>query len=173
MLLTSSSRASAMHCLHVRFMVKSDDAYIFTFHKLHKSCRKGKAPSILSFYKYPKDQELCVVSALNEYLKCTETWRTNGDKFQLLFSYIKPHVEVHSSTVSKWIKEMLKETGVDVDIFKGHSKLSASTSKLCLSGISVDDILSRRSCSNESTWQKLYHKQVLSKEKLFQEEVLE
>ena len=88
--LTSSSRASAMHCLHVRFMVKSDDAYIFTFHKLHKSCRKGKAPSTLYFYKYPKDQELCVVSALNEYLKCTETWRTNGDKFQLLFSYIIP-----------------------------------------------------------------------------------
>ena len=31
--LASASRASAMHCLDVRFMVKSDDAYIFTFHK--------------------------------------------------------------------------------------------------------------------------------------------
>ena len=32
-LLASASRTSAMHCLDVRFMVKSDDAYIFTFHK--------------------------------------------------------------------------------------------------------------------------------------------
>ena len=143
MALTSASWASAMHCLDLRFMVMSDDAYIFTFHKLRKSWRKGKAPPKLYFYKYPKDQELCVVSALNEYLKRTETWRTNGDKFQLLLSYIKPHVKVHSSTVSRWIKEILKETGVDVDVFKGHSTRSASTSKGCLSGISVDDTLRR------------------------------
>ena len=73
-------------------------------------------------------------------------------------------MEVHSSTVSRWMKEILKETGVDVDVLKGHSKRSASTSKACLSGISVDDILSRGSYSNESTCQKFYHKQVLSKE---------
>ena len=114
-----------------------------------------------------------MVSALNEYLKSAETWRTNGDKFQLLLNYIKPHVEVHSSIVSRWIKEILKETGVDVDVFKGHSKRLSSTSKACLSDISVGDILRRRSRSNESTWQKFYHKQVLSKEKLFQERVLE
>ena len=82
-------------------------------------------------------------------------------------------MEVHSSTVSRWIIKILRETGVDVDVFKGYSTRSASTSKACLSGISVDDILSRGSWSNESTWQNFYHKQVLSKEQLFQEGVLE
>ena len=53
MALTSASRGSAMH-FNVRFMVKSDNAYIFTFHKLYKSWRKGKAPPKLYFYKYPK-----------------------------------------------------------------------------------------------------------------------
>ena len=86
-----------------------------------------------------------MVSALNEYLKRTETWMTNSDKFQLLLSYIKPHVEVHSSTASRRMKQILNETGVEVDVFKGHSTRSASTSKACLSGISVDDILSRES----------------------------
>ena len=86
-----------------------------------------------------------MVSALNENLKRTETWRTNADKFQLLLNYIKPHVEVHSLTVSRWIKEILKETGVDVDVFKCYSTRSASTSKAFLSGIPVDDILSRGS----------------------------
>ena len=37
MALTSASRSSEMHCLDVRFMVKSEDAYIFPFHKFHKS----------------------------------------------------------------------------------------------------------------------------------------
>ena len=71
-------------------------------------------------------------------------------------------MEVHSLTVSRWIKEILKKTGVDVDVFKGHSTRSASTSKACLSGISVDDILSRGSWLNESNRQKFYHKQVPS-----------
>ena len=109
-----------MHCLDVRFIANSEDAYIFTFHKLHKSWRKSKLPPKLYFYKYPEDHELCVVSALNEYLKPTEALRANGDKFQLLLSYTKHHVKVHNSTVSRWMKEILKETGVDVDVFKGR-----------------------------------------------------
>ena len=71
-------------------------------------------------------------------------------------------MEVHSLTVSRWIKEILKKTGVDVDVFKGHSTRSASTSKACLSGISMDDIRSRGSWLNESNRQKFYHKQVPS-----------
>ena len=99
MALTSASRASAKHCLDVRFMVRSEDAYIFSFHKLCRSWRKGKAPPKLYIYSL-KDQELHVVFVLDEYLKITKTGKTNGDKFQLLLSCIKPHVEVHSSTVS-------------------------------------------------------------------------
>ena len=67
----------------------------------------------------------------------------------------------------------MKKTGLDVDVFKGHSTRSASTSKARLSGISVNDILSRESWSNEYTWQKFYHKQAVSEEQLFQEGVLE
>ena len=84
MALIYAFRASALYCLDVRFMVKSEDAHIFTFHKVHKCWRIGKELPKLYFYKHPKDQELCAVSALNEYRKRTETWRINGDKFQLL-----------------------------------------------------------------------------------------
>ena len=96
----TASRDSAMNCLDERFKVQSEHAYIFTFHKLHKSWRKSKAPSNLYLYRYWKDQELCVVSVLDEYLKHTKTWRTNVDKFQLL-TYKKLHAEVHSSTVPR------------------------------------------------------------------------
>ena len=70
-------------------------------------------------------------------------------------------------------KRDIERNWVDVDVFKGHFTRLASTSKACLSDISVDNILSRGSWSNQSTWQKFYHKQVLSKEQLFQEGVLE
>ena len=51
MVLTSVSIIFAIHFLDVKFMVKSDDAYIFTFHKLHKSWRNGEASPKLYFYK--------------------------------------------------------------------------------------------------------------------------
>ena len=70
--MTLTFRASAVHFLDLRF-----------------------------FYKYPKDQELCMVSALDKYLKHTKTWSTNGDKFQFLLNYIMSHVEFHSSTISR------------------------------------------------------------------------
>ena len=37
MVLTSPSRASAMHHLDIRYMVKENGKYVFKFHRLHKS----------------------------------------------------------------------------------------------------------------------------------------
>ena len=146
MTLTSAFRISQMRYSDLSFMVKSEVAYIFPLHKLYKTWRKGKAPPS----KYLKDQELCVVSALNKYLKCTKSWSKNGDKFQLLLTYTIPCVEVHSSAVSRSMKEILKETGVDLDVFKCLTTRSASTSKVCLLENSVDDIIIHGSCRNES-----------------------
>ena len=69
-------------------MVKSEDVYVFSLHNLNQSRGKGKELLKIYFYKCSKDQELCVVSALDENLKRTKTWRKNGGKFQLLLSYI-------------------------------------------------------------------------------------
>ena len=75
---------------------------------------------------YSKNRELYGVSALNEYLKRKKKkkkWRRIGHKFQLPLSYIKPHVEVHSLTVSIWIKDILKETRFDCSVFKNTFQL--------------------------------------------------
>ena len=53
---------------------------------------------------------------------------------------------------------MLKLAAVDVNIFKGHSTRSTSTSKATVSGLSLCEILERGSCSSASTSQRLYKK---------------
>ena len=55
---------------------------------------------------------MCVVSALDDYLKRTKTSRTNKYKFQLLLNHIKPHLQDHNSTIVTWINMKLKETGL-------------------------------------------------------------
>ena len=109
---------------------------------------------------------MCVVSTLEVYFSRSKDWRK--DQTQLLLSFVKPHVEVVSSTISGWIKKVLHLAGIDTQIFKAHSTRSASTSKTELHGLSISDILDRGSWSNSSTWQKFYHKQIETPGQRFQ-----
>ena len=169
--LTSASRSSAIHHLDIRYKVKYNEKYVFKFHKLHKSWRYGKPSPDVEFYKFSDDKDLCVVTTIDEYINRTEKWR-GENKTQLLLSFIEPHEEVSSSTVSRWIKETLKLSGIDINTFKGHSTRSASSSKAGSAGLSVSDILNRGSWSQESTWQRFYNKPIINSNEAYQKSVL-
>ena len=57
---------------------------------------------------------------MEEYLKRTKVWR-GKNKSQLLLSLVKPHNIVVSSTISGWIKNVLREAVIDTKSSKGHS----------------------------------------------------
>ena len=103
--LTTSSRASGIHHLDIRFMINTGDKVTFHFHKLHKSWRKGKPLPSLTVYAYSPDKKLCVMQTLNRYLEMTKD-RRDPSRTQLLLSYRKPYKEIASSTVSGWIKKV-------------------------------------------------------------------
>ena len=163
--LTSASRVLGLQHLDIRFMIKGTNIYMYTFGKLHKAWRKGKSPPSLKVYSFEEDTKFCVIATLEQYLKRTKVWR-GKDKSQLLLSFVKPHNPVVSSTISGWIKNVLREAGVDTKIFRGHSTRSASTSKAGLAGLSVTVI------SNTSTWQRFYNRQVESSAEKYQNKVL-
>ena len=141
------------------------------FHKLHKSCRKGKAPPTISYQVYTQDPNLCIVKTLDEYISHREGWRSGEECSQLLLSFVNPHKPVVSSTISGWLKNILKKAGIDISTFKAHSTRSASTSKADLSGAPIEEILKRGCWSNKSTWQKFYNKNIIQEGELFQEMV--
>ena len=107
MALISASRASAIHHLDIRYMVTGNKKYVFKFHRLRKSWRCGKPIPSLEFHEHSEDKNSCVVTTIDEYIKRAVNWR-EGTKTQLLLGYIKPHVEVSISTISRRIKETLK-----------------------------------------------------------------
>ena len=146
--LTSASRVRGLHILDTRFMVKTSQKYVFKFHKLHKSWRQGQKPTTLEFEAFSQDMDLCVVSALDEYLNRTEEWRSVNNETQLLLSYIQPHKQVVPSTISGWLKNVLKSSGINVSLFTAHSTRSTTTSKASASGLSMKEILER------GTWSK-------------------
>ena len=84
--LMSASRVRGLHMLVTRFMVKTSQKYVFKFYKLHKSWRQGQKPTTLEFVAFSQDKDLCVVSALDEYLNKAEEWRRVNNDTQFLLS---------------------------------------------------------------------------------------
>ena len=84
-----------------------------------------------------------------------------NNETQLLLSYIQQHKQVVQSTISDWLKNVLKSSGVNVSLFTSHSTRSATTSKASASGLSMIEIIEQGTLSNMSTWQRFYKKDVI------------
>ena len=83
-----------------------------------------------------------------------------GTKRKLFLSYVAPHKEVGTQTISRWIKYVLKAAGIDVKTFGAHSTRSAACSAAFQSGVPLDCILSTAGWTNCSTFAKYYNKPI-------------
>jgi len=171
MALTSAARAHEICSLDIRFLVKHRTAYTFSFGKPTKTDKPGRKRSPLKFLPFEENKALCVCTCIENYLSRSSSWR-DGRENQLLLSYVKPHIPVKSATVSRWLTCILKDSGIDVNIFSGHSTRSASTSKAKACGVPMKEILKRGHWSNITTFEKYYSKEIGSDETNFQKSIL-
>ena len=118
---------------------------------------------------FHEDLKLCVIETLGTYLDRTKDRRLG--KCQLLLSCQKPQKEVANSTISGWIKKVLRLTKIDTDIYKPQSTRSASTSNVKLKALSLD-MSKRASWSRKSAWQMFYKKVIVCPEESFQNTLL-
>ena len=63
---------------------------------------------------------------------------------QVLVSFVKPHKAMSSSTVSRWLKQIVEIAGIDTVIFKGHSTPAPSSTKENYFVVSISDIIKQR-----------------------------
>ena len=76
-----------------------------------------------------------------------------NNETQLLLSYIQRHKQVVPSTISGWLKTVLKSSGINVSLCPAHSTRSATTSKASASDLSMTKILESGTWSSMTTWQ--------------------
>ena len=105
---------------------------------------------------FPQEENLCPVKCLAEYEKRTQSWRSENS--QLLLAIIAPHKPVTSSSIARWLKDILESSGVDISLFSAHSTRSASASAAALSGMTTMDIMRRAGWSQESTFCTFYYR---------------
>ena len=95
---------------------------------------------------------------IDQYITMTNPWRPKQNHGPLFLSYVKPHLPLSKSRLAAWVKEIIKQAGVNTDTFSAHSVRGASSSKAFMEGLSIQEVLDHGSWSQESTWQRFYHK---------------
>ena len=101
--------------------------------------------------------------------------RTNGirkEEKSLFITLTAPHGRPSQCTVSRWIKTVLKEAGIDTALFSAGSTRSASTSKAERGGAPIEDIMKAAGWVRSSTFTTYYNKP-LSTGSQFQQTVLQ
>ena len=138
-----------MHKLDLGCMTQENDKITFKFDPLKQSRPSVKSP-IMELCAYPENPKTCVVKTLSYYLERTQSFREQETK--LFLTYQKPHHAVSASTISRSIKSLLKQAGVDPSKFGAHSTRAASFCAGKKGGVPIMDILSTGGWSSERTF---------------------
>ena len=132
---------------------------VFTIGDKLKTTMPGKHLTPIELLAYPRDESICMVSHLKQYTARTQPIRATYNT-KLLISYAKPHKPISNSTVGKWAKSVLKDSGIDTGTFFGNSPRPASALYGAKTGLTLAEILKPGGWTNAQTFAKHYHKPI-------------
>ena len=108
---------------------------------------------------------------MKDYLKRTTAKWKNEDK--LFISFKNPHRPVGSQTLSRWIKNILKSSGIDTEQFSAYSTRHAAASAAKWLGVSIDLIRSTAGWTeNSNTFGRFYDLKVSENPNVFTNTIL-
>lgn len=88
----------------------------------------------------------------------TKQYRTS-DMNRLFLTYKKPYKEANKQSISRWIRIMLTNSGLDTAIFSAHTTRHAATSAAARKGVLLDTIFRTAGWTRRSTtFAKFYNK---------------
>ena len=152
--LSAAPRAQTIISMNLDCMTILNNKICFQFKSLLKTSKQGKnyMLELLHF----DDEKLCVMHTVLHYINRTKVQRKSQ---QLLLSYCS-YKPVTLSTVARWLKEVLLNSGIDIDKSKAHSYCSAAVSAAFSRGCSLDLILKTADWSSAKNFKKFYLREI-------------
>ncbi|KAI8427236.1 hypothetical protein MSG28_014834 [Choristoneura fumiferana] len=87
---------------------------------------------------------------LSSYITRMEQFRAFPNTEKLILTTTQPHHNASAQSISRWIKIVLRDSGVDVSVFTAHSTRHAATSAAYRAGVSIDLIKRTAGWTNSS-----------------------
>ena len=156
--LTTAQRVQTLKVLNISDFQIYGDLVIIPIKEILKQMTASNNKLTLKLKVFEEEPSLCVVKCLKCYLDRTKGLRSSGN---LLISYLKPYKAVSKQTISRWIKKVMYEAGIDTNVFKSHSTRAAACSKLKNDSVPVEEILKTAGWSNDNCFRKFYDKPIM------------
>jgi len=157
--LATGQRVQTLSLIKIQNIMERADGFCVPITEMIKTSAPGRTQPLLFLPYFIEKPELCVASLLKFYLDCTKELRKHSDN--LFVSFRQPHGSVGSQTLSRWIKDVLKASGLDTSIFSSHSTRHASTSQALLKGVDINYIFAAAGWTKTSTsFAKFYCKPI-------------
>jgi site-specific recombinase XerD len=131
----------------------SNEAVHFSLKTLRKTQRVGPLGSF-SIKKFSNP-----VETIKTFMKATVAFRSGTeDEIRLWVSVRPPQGPVTANTIARWIKNVLKESGIDTNTFSAHSTRSVAASQAARVGWSTEAILRAGNWARESNFNRFYNR---------------
>jgi integrase len=143
--LCSAQRVQTLACLNLDEINFKDSEVDIKVSSRLKTTKPGQGLS-LHFSKFD-DPVLCLFGCLRCYIDRSQNLRKDNN---LLICTRSPYKHASSQTISRWLKDVIKLAGIDVNKFSSHSFRHSSTSKASELGLSLDVIYKAAGWSEKS-----------------------
>lgn len=125
---------------------------------LIKTSAPGRDQPVLKLPAFTENNSICPVTVLRDYIFVTKNKRI-ANTGRLILTFKAPHKAATTQTISRWIKQVLSDSGVDTTVFSGHSTRHAATSAAHVRGLSVETIRRTAGWTNSSnTFARFYNR---------------
>lgn len=160
LLLCTAHRAQTIANIRLNNITFSSDQVMIHISDNIKTSAVGRCQPLLILPFYSQNPKICPARALLNYIEKSKTLSLTRDK--LFIAVRKPYNEVGAQTISRWAKEVLGKSGIDLKIFTAHSIRHAATSLANSKGNNLDTIRRTAGWSEQSqVFAKFYNKPVL------------
>lgn len=140
--LTKGQRVQTLSVIrhkNVRVSVNGVDIILSDILKKTSTPRRGLSKYL---YHYIDQPDICPVKSLCHYIEVTKLLRQKDESFDYLFlTFKRPYRRATSQSISRWLKQVMKDSGIDTAIFSSHSTRHAASSQALKQGLTVDNIL--------------------------------
>lgn len=126
-----------------------------------KTSAPGREQPVLYLPYFRENINICPATTLSDYASRTRNLRTENTGHVLL-TYKAPHKAATAQSLSRWVKQVLSECGVDINVFGAHSTRHASTSAASRAGVNIETIRKTAGWTNSSnSFAQFYNRTIL------------
>lgn len=136
--LSTAQRVQTLSKISIDNIIKVKEGYNIQVPDRIKTSGLNRPQPLLILEKFKRQPQVCVATTLEDYLEKTSKIRGHAKK--LFITIKKPHHEASTETLSRWICDVLKNTGIDICVFTAHSTRHAATSAAARNGVNIESI---------------------------------